>query len=78
MGFYPNITPDEATGIGAWSDQEVADAIVKGVGPNGDSLCALMPRLALSSSEIADLVAFLRGLAPVSRDVAGMCPGHGS
>ena len=34
--FPPNITPDLATGIGEWSDQQIADAIRAGSGRHVD------------------------------------------
>jgi mono/diheme cytochrome c family protein len=39
----PNITPDPATGIGAWTDQEFIDAMTKGTGRNGTHLYPAMP-----------------------------------
>lgn len=33
--YSPNITPDQATGIGAWSDADFLRAVHKGVGKNG-------------------------------------------
>lgn len=76
-GYYPNITPDEQTGIGAWSDQEIADAIAEGLGVNGETLCALMPRAFLAPRDLVDLVAYLRSLPAVSNEVSKVCPGRG-
>jgi len=39
----PNITPDRATGIGAWTNDEFVDALTKGVGRNGIHLYPAMP-----------------------------------
>jgi mono/diheme cytochrome c family protein len=39
----PNITPDPATGIGAWTDDEFVDALTKGTGRNGEHLYPAMP-----------------------------------
>ena len=39
----PNITPDPATGIGAWTDQEFIDAMTKGTGRDGTHLYPAMP-----------------------------------
>lgn len=39
----PNITPDAETGIGAWSDDEFVNALVKGTGRNGTHLYPAMP-----------------------------------
>jgi mono/diheme cytochrome c family protein len=75
-GYYANITQDEDTGIGAWSDEEIANAIVHGVGDNGDSLCELMPRSELSDAQVADVVAYLRTLPAVKNEITRACPGH--
>jgi mono/diheme cytochrome c family protein len=39
----PNITPDEETGIGAWTDDEFVNALVKGTGRDGRRLYPAMP-----------------------------------
>ena len=39
----PNITPDPATGIGAWTDDEFVNALTKGTGRNGMRLYPAMP-----------------------------------
>jgi mono/diheme cytochrome c family protein len=39
----PNITPDPATGIGAWTDQDFIDAMTKGTGRAGTHLYPAMP-----------------------------------
>ncbi|HEX4407148.1 MAG TPA: cytochrome c [Xanthobacteraceae bacterium] len=39
----PNITPDRVTGIGAWTDDEFVNAMVKGTGRNGAHLFPAMP-----------------------------------
>jgi mono/diheme cytochrome c family protein len=39
----PNITPDQQTGIGAWTDSEFVDAMTKGTGRNGTHLYPAMP-----------------------------------
>lgn len=76
-GYYANITQDEDTGIGAWSDDEIAQAIVHGTDDEGDSLCAAMPRSKLSKSELADMVAYLRTIPAVKNEITKVCPGHG-
>jgi mono/diheme cytochrome c family protein len=39
----PNITPDPLTGVGAWTDDEFANALLKGTGRNGTHLYPAMP-----------------------------------
>jgi len=39
----PNITPDSATGIGAWTSQQFDDAVRRGIRPDGTRLYPAMP-----------------------------------
>jgi len=39
----PNITPDPITGIGAWTDDEFVNALIKGTGRHGTRLYPAMP-----------------------------------
>ena len=39
----PNITPDRATGIGAWSDADIKKALQEGIKPNGAQMAEVMP-----------------------------------
>jgi hypothetical protein len=76
-GYYRNITPDEATGIGTWSDEEIARAIRGAVNPKGELLCAAMPLYSgLSQQGLADMVAFLRSIPPKYNPISVVCPGH--
>lgn len=72
--FYPNITPDQDTGIGSWTSQQIADAITKGLDDQGGKLCALMQRYKLSTTEVADMVTYLQSLPAVSNEITMMCP----
>lgn len=68
----PNITPDPDTGIGTWTDGEVARAIREGVGREGQALFPIMPYReysALSDEDTNAAVAYLRTLAPVANAV---------
>ena len=65
----PNLTPD-ATGLGAWSDAEIAEALTLGRRPDGRVLAPVMPwpsYAGLSEADLAALVAALRALPPVAR-----------
>jgi hypothetical protein len=73
---FPNITPDVETGIGEWSDAQIIKAIRAGVGRDGASLCVTMQRYPFSDEQAADVVAFLRGVSPVSNRITSVCPGH--
>ena len=67
--FYPpNLTSDSTTGLGNWSDAEIAAAVREGVRPDGRLLAPIMPAefyRALTDADVADLVAYLRSLPPV-------------
>ncbi len=68
----PNITPDRATGIGAWSDEEFVRAMQKGVGREGEHLFPAFPYTAYTKVTRADLLAmrtYLKTLEPVSNAV---------
>jgi mono/diheme cytochrome c family protein len=70
----PNLTPDNGTGLGGWSDKQIADAITKGVRPDGRMLAPIMPWNAfagLTRQDTQALVAYLRSLPPVSNKVPG-------
>jgi len=63
-----NITQDKETGIGAWSDAEIAAAITKGIRPDGSQLHPIMPSgfyASMTQADVDALVAFLRTVKPV-------------
>jgi mono/diheme cytochrome c family protein len=69
--FYgSNITPDRETGIGAWSDAEIAAAIRDGVLRDRGAESPAMPYYqysGMTDGDVADLIAYLRSLPPVRR-----------
>jgi mono/diheme cytochrome c family protein len=67
-----NITQDRETGIGAWSDAQIARAIREGIRPDGRIIGPPMPiglYRGLSDADLAAMVAFLRTVAPVRNAV---------
>jgi mono/diheme cytochrome c family protein len=65
---FPNLTSDVETGLGGWTDAEIARAIREGVDKNGVGL-VLMPShnyVALSDQDVAAVVGYLRSLEPVN------------
>ncbi|QIE54659.1 cytochrome c [Pikeienuella piscinae] len=77
----PNLTPDVETGLGAWSDEEIVDAIRAGMRPDGRTLAPIMPwesYSVLTDSDAADLVAYLRALPPVRRATPPPVPTGGT
>jgi len=76
MGFVypPNLTPDEETGLGKWSDEEVIAAFTTGMRPDGRQLAPMMPWMSyahINADDAAALVAYLRSLPPVTHKVPG-------
>ena len=67
----PNITPDQQTGIGSWSDDQIIRVIRTGITKDGRTINNAMPyKVAyhvLNDQDAHDLVLFLRTLTPVSR-----------
>jgi mono/diheme cytochrome c family protein len=69
----PNITADKTTGIGSWTDDQIARAIREGVRPDGTQLYSIMPYAnfnRLTNDDTKALVAFLRTLPAVDHAVA--------
>lgn len=69
----PNITPDKATGIGNWTDEQIAASIREGVRPDGKQLYPIMPYMnfnAMTDEDVKALVTFLRTLKPVEKVIA--------
>jgi mono/diheme cytochrome c family protein len=68
--YVPNITPDRATGIGGWSDDQFVRAVRQGVGAHGENLYPAMPYNSyakMSRPDVLAIKAFLFSLAPVQR-----------
>src|SRR6266478_1477742 len=64
----PNITPDEKTGAGAWTDDMFARAIREGIGHDGRILHPQMwygSFRSLSDEDLASIIVYLRALPPV-------------
>jgi hypothetical protein len=75
MGTFPgrlcirNITPDVESGIGAWTDGEIARAIREGVGRDGEALFPIMPWFMyteMSDEDVLAVIAYLRSQPPVT------------
>ena len=68
--YSTNITPDKETGLGAWSDQQIHDAMVKGIRPDGSRILPVMPYEAYAGmvkEDLKALIAYLRTLKPVNK-----------
>ncbi len=63
-----NLTPDRETGLGNWSDDEIARAIREGVSRDGRALFPMMPYenfRHMSDEDVASVVVFMRSLPSV-------------
>jgi mono/diheme cytochrome c family protein len=71
--FYaPNISPDPADGIGRWTEAQFVTAVTKGVSPSGTHYFPAFPYTTYARarvSDVRDLFAYLKTLAPVSGKV---------
>ena len=69
--YTPNITPDEETGIGAWSDAEFLRAVHRGIGRDGQRLYPAFPYgsyALLTDDDVLSIKAYLFSLSPVHRE----------
>jgi len=70
----PNLTPDNETGLGTWTSDEIATALQTGVRPDGRILSPIMPWQAFANLTKADavaIVAYLKDLPAVKHRVPG-------
>jgi mono/diheme cytochrome c family protein len=68
----PNITPDKDTGIGSWSDDEIARAVQEGIDKDGKALFPVMPYDSfrnLDEEDLASIIVYLRSIPPVRNTV---------
>ncbi len=66
--WVPNLTPDEETGIGSWTDDELMRGIRDGVTREGKFMAPFMPYGAyqhMSDEDVRSVVAYLRTLPAV-------------
>jgi mono/diheme cytochrome c family protein len=69
----PNITQDRETGIGAWTDEQIIDAIRNGRRPDNTVIGPPMPidmYNRMSDDDVKAIVAYLRTIKPIKHKVA--------
>jgi mono/diheme cytochrome c family protein len=66
----PNITPDRETGIGRYSDGQLARMLRHGVRPNGRVAFPVMEFQNLSDHDVIAVLSYLRSVEPVRNAVA--------
>jgi mono/diheme cytochrome c family protein len=67
--YVPNISPDPADGIGAWSEADFVDALTKGTSRRGRHLFPAFPYTSyahMTLDDARDLFAYLKTLPPVA------------
>lgn len=75
--FPPNLTPDPETGLGAWSDKQIEDAIRRGAGRHSSRRIVIMPwrgYAKMTEEDVAGIVAYLRSIKPVVHQVPDEVP----
>ena len=68
--YSTNITQDKETGLGNWTDQQLRDAITKGVSRDGSRILPVMPYegySGMAQEDLQALIAYLRTLKPVKK-----------
>jgi mono/diheme cytochrome c family protein len=73
VAYAPNITPDRETGIGAWTDQQLAKAIREGIRPDATVIGAPMPiglYRGISDDDLKAIITYLRAQPAVKNKVA--------
>lgn len=67
--FYaPNISPDPKAGIGGWTELQFVNAVMRGVGPDGEHLFPALPYTSYGRAkidDIRDMWAYIKTLQPV-------------
>jgi mono/diheme cytochrome c family protein len=69
----PNISPDTTQGIGGWSLADFANAMQRGVDPDGRHLYPAFPYASyqrMTKGDVADLFAYLKTVPPVATDAS--------
>lgn len=68
--YAPNLTPDKETGIGRWTDAQLARALRTGVTPSGELSIFMTYSVGhLSDDDIVAILSYLRSLEPVRNEV---------
>jgi mono/diheme cytochrome c family protein len=67
--YSKNITPDSETGIGKYSDKEIARALRFGVHPDGTVVYDFMPFHNMADEDLTAVISYLRSQKPVRQEV---------
>ena len=70
--YAKNITPDNETGIGTWTDDEILRAMTQGINKKGDTLFPLMAYVSfnhMAKDDLLAIIAYLRTHKPIKNKV---------
>lgn len=67
--YTKNITPDSTTGIGRFTDGEIARALRYGVHPDGTAIFDFMPFHNTSDEDLTAIISYLRAQKPVKHEI---------
>jgi mono/diheme cytochrome c family protein len=68
--YSTNITQDKETGLGAWTEQQIQEAMIKGIRRDGSRILPVMPYekySGMAREDMKALIAYLRTLKPVTK-----------
>jgi mono/diheme cytochrome c family protein len=68
--YSTNITQDKETGLGTWTDQQIHDAMVKGIRKDGSRILPVMPYekySGMTQEDLKAMIAYMRTLKPVRK-----------
>jgi mono/diheme cytochrome c family protein len=76
MGVFvgPNLTPDKDTGLGSWTNEQIANAIQAGKRPDGRMLAPVMPYndfAHMTKQDALAVAAYLKSLPAINNKVPG-------
>jgi energy-converting hydrogenase Eha subunit B len=76
LGFFygANLTPDDETGLGKWTVEQIAQAITDGVDPTGRKLAPNMPSEVfhhMTKDDALAIATYLKTLPPVRNKITG-------
>jgi mono/diheme cytochrome c family protein len=67
--YTPNLTPDSTTGIGRYTDAQLARALRYGVNHNNKAMFQFMPFQNLSDEDLTAVISYIRSMPAVKREV---------
>ncbi len=75
--FAPNLTPDDETGLGTWSERDIVRLLSTGIDHAGGAVSPVMPWAGyalLHDEDAAAIAAYLKSLPPVRHPVPDAVP----